>query len=125
LCPSACPAYFSQPYKLERIIYVGNEPNEAFRERVSRSIEETKKLLDEQIKSEDLCPVTGPHGISVVLVDTSDDLLPTTQKEVRTLLNDLINDLPSYYKFDVRVLDIANTRSCSLFSKLIRVMALA
>jgi hypothetical protein len=69
------------------------------------------------LRSEDLCPVTGPHGISVVLVDTSDDLLPTTQKEVRTLLHDLINDLPSYYKFDVRVLDIVNTRSRSLFSK--------
>jgi hypothetical protein len=69
------------------------------------------------LRSGDLCPVTGPYGISVVLVDTSDDLLPTTQKEVRTLLNDLINDLPSYYKFDVRVLDIANTSSRSLFSK--------
>jgi hypothetical protein len=69
------------------------------------------------LRSGDLCPVTGPYGISVVLVDTSDDLLPTTQKEVRTLLNDLINDLPSYYKFDVRVLDIASTSSHSLFSK--------
>ena len=69
------------------------------------------------LSSEDLCPVTGPHGISVVLVDTSDDLLPTTQKEVRTLLNDLINDLPPYYKFDLRVLDIPNARSHSLFSK--------
>jgi hypothetical protein len=69
------------------------------------------------LSSEDLCPVTGPHGITVVLVDTSDDLLPTTQKEVRTLLNDLINDLPSYYKFDLRVLDIPNARSHLLFSK--------
>jgi hypothetical protein len=69
------------------------------------------------LRGEDLCPVTGPYGISVVLVDTSDDLLPATQKEVRTLLNDLINDLPSYYKFDVRVLDIPNARSHSLLSK--------
>jgi len=44
------PAYFSQPYNLERIT-AGSEPGEAFRERVSRSIEETKKLLDEQIKA--------------------------------------------------------------------------
>jgi hypothetical protein len=69
------------------------------------------------LRSEDLCPATGPDGISVVLVDASDDLLPTTQKEVRTLLYDLINDLPSYYKFDVRVLDIPNERSHSLFSE--------
>jgi hypothetical protein len=69
------------------------------------------------LQAEDLCPTTGPHGISAVLVDTSDDLLPTTQKEVRTLLEDLINDLPSYYKLDVRVLDIPNMRSRSLFSK--------
>jgi hypothetical protein len=45
------PGYFSQPYKLERIIYAGNEPNEALREKLSRSIEETKKLLDDQIKA--------------------------------------------------------------------------
>ncbi len=69
------------------------------------------------LRAVDLCPVSGPHGITVVLVDTSDDLLPTTQKEVRTLLYDLINDLPSYYRFDVRVLDIPNMRSQSLFSK--------
>lgn len=69
------------------------------------------------LRAEDLCPTTGPQGVSVVLVDTSDDLLPTTQKEVRTLLDDLIRDLPSYYKLDVRVLDIPSMRSRSLFSK--------
>ena len=37
--------YFSQPYKLDRIIYAGNEPSEAFREKLSRAIEETQKLL--------------------------------------------------------------------------------
>jgi hypothetical protein len=44
------PGFFSQPYNLERIT-VGSEPSEGFRERVSRSIDETKKLLDEQIKA--------------------------------------------------------------------------
>jgi hypothetical protein len=63
------------------------------------------------LRAADFCPITGPHGISVVLVDTSDDLLPTTGKEVRTILGDLIERLPPYYKFDVRVLDIPNTRS--------------
>ena len=53
-----------------------------------------------------LCPTTGPHGIIVVLVDTSDDLPSTTQQEVLGLLNDQINSLPDYYRLDIRVLDI-------------------
>ena len=65
----------------------------------------------------DLCPQTGPRGVSAVLVDTSDDLLPTTQKEIRTLLADQINDLPSYYKLDLRILDNSKLASRSLFSK--------
>ena len=69
------------------------------------------------LSKEDLCPLTGPRGIAVVLVDTTDDLLPTTQKEVLTILHDLINALPAYYKLDVRVLDISNMQSRSLFSK--------
>lgn len=69
------------------------------------------------LRADDLCPVAGPQGITVVLVDTSDDILATTQKEVRALLDDLIKDLPPYYKLDVRVLDIPQNRSRSLFSK--------
>jgi hypothetical protein len=57
------------------------------------------------------------RGVSAVLVDTTDDLLPTTKKEVLSILHDLIKDLPAYYKLDVRVLDIPNMRSRSLFSK--------
>ena len=45
------PSYFSQPYNLDRIIYAGNEPNETFREKLSRSIEETQKLLAGQIEA--------------------------------------------------------------------------
>ena len=70
-----------------------------------------------ELRADDLCPVTGPQGVAVVLVDTSDDLLPTTQKEVRTILNDMINDLPAYHKLDIRVLDIPSMRSRSLFAK--------
>ena len=64
-----------------------------------------------------LCPTTGPHGIIVVLVDTSDDLPSTTQQEVLGLLNDQINSLPDFYRLDIRVLDIPKSRSRSLFSK--------
>ncbi len=69
------------------------------------------------LQASDLCPVTGPEGINVVLVDTSDDLPPTTQQEVRTLLKDQITALPAYYRLDIRVLDIQLARSRSLFSK--------
>jgi hypothetical protein len=45
------PSYFSQPYDLERIMYAGNEPKEAFQEQLSRSIDETQKLLAGQIQA--------------------------------------------------------------------------
>src|ERR1700758_2164997 len=64
-----------------------------------------------------LCPVDGPKGITVVLVDTSDDLPDTTRREVLGQLDDMITTLPPFYKLDIRVLDIAGGRSRSLFSK--------
>jgi hypothetical protein len=64
-----------------------------------------------------LCPVNGAHGITVVLVDTSDDLPETTRREVLGQLDDMITTLPPFYKLDIRVLDIAGVRSRSLFAK--------
>ena len=64
-----------------------------------------------------LCPVQGPQGITVALVDTSDDLPETTRREVLGQLDDMITMLPPFYKLDIRVLDIAGVRSRSLFSK--------
>ena len=72
-----------------------------------------RPVLDAQT----LCPVNGPQGITVVLVDTSDDLPETTRREVLGQLDDMITTLPPYYKLDIRVLDIAGNRSRSLFSK--------
>src|ERR1700757_658529 len=72
-----------------------------------------RPVLDPQ----SLCPVDGPHGITVVLVDTSDDLPETTQREILGQLDDMITTLPPYYRLDIRVLDIAGVRSRSLFSK--------
>ena len=40
-----------------------------------------------------LCPVDGPQGITVVLVDTSDDLPETTRREVLGELDDMIADV--------------------------------
>jgi hypothetical protein len=70
-----------------------------------------------QLDATSLCPLDGPLGITVVLVDTSDDLPAPAQREVLGLLEDQITALPAYYKFDIRVLDIAGGRSRSLFSK--------
>jgi len=64
-----------------------------------------------------LCPIEGPRGIAVVLVDTSDDLPEPAQRQVLGLLEDQISELPDYHKLDIRVLDIAGSRSRSLFSK--------
>jgi hypothetical protein len=72
-----------------------------------------RPVLDPQ----SLCPVNGPQGITVVLVDTSDDLPETSRREVLGELDDLITTLPPFYKLDMRVLDVAGTRSRSLFSK--------
>ncbi|MBI5319808.1 hypothetical protein [Bradyrhizobium sp.] len=69
------------------------------------------------LDAQSLCPVDGPQGISVVLVDTSDDLPETTRREVQVILDDMIASLPPFYKLDIRVLDIAGARSRSLFSK--------
>jgi hypothetical protein len=64
-----------------------------------------------------LCPITGPQGVTVVLVDTTDDLPDTTQRQVLGMLEDLITGLPTYHKLDIRVLDIAASRSRSLLSR--------
>lgn len=69
------------------------------------------------LDAQSLCPVEGLRGITVVLVDTSDDLPETTRREVLGVLDDMIATLPPFYKLDIRVLDIAGVRSRSLFSK--------
>ena len=64
-----------------------------------------------------LCPINGPEGITVVLVDTSDDLPEIAQRQVLGLLDDQITGLAAYHKLDIRVLDVVHGRSRSLFSK--------
>ena len=69
------------------------------------------------LDAQSLCPIRGPQGIAVVLIDTSDDLPETTRREVMGMLDDKIETLPPFHKLDIRVLDIAGVRSRSLFSK--------
>jgi len=70
-----------------------------------------------QLDAKTLCPLDGARGINVVLVDTSDDLPDTTKRQVLGILDDLITGLPEYYRLDIRVIDIPNARSRSLFAK--------
>jgi hypothetical protein len=51
----------------------------------------------------------------VVLVDTSDHLTETTKREVRQILSEQITSLPVDYKLDIRILDVPNNKSRSLF----------
>jgi hypothetical protein len=69
------------------------------------------------LEAQSLCPVSGPQGVTVVLVDTSDDLPETTRREVLGLLDELATTLPPYHKLDIRVLDVGRLRSRSIFSK--------
>ena len=70
-----------------------------------------------KLSAEDLCPEDGPAGVTVVLVDTSDDLPGPAKREVLGILSDVVASLPAYQKLDIRVLDIAASRSRSLFAK--------
>ena len=64
-----------------------------------------------------LCPVDGPDGIRVVLVDATDDLPEVAKRQALQILDDEITSLPAYYKLDIRVLDVAGIKSRSLFAK--------
>ncbi len=64
-----------------------------------------------------LCPTDGPDGISVVLVDATDDLPEVAKRQTLQILDDLITSLPAYHKLDIRVLDIDAMRSRSLFAR--------
>ena len=64
-----------------------------------------------------LCPLEGPPGVTVILIDTSDDLPGVTRREVLGLLDEIVTTLPPYHKLDIRVLDIAGLRSRLLFAK--------
>lgn len=70
-----------------------------------------------QLDTRNDCPVDGPAGISVVLVDTSDDLPAATKREVQGILDDLVSSLPPYHLLEIRVLDIPGNRSRPLFSR--------
>lgn len=64
-----------------------------------------------------LCPAEGPDGISVVLVDATDDLPEVAKRQTLQILDDQITSLPAFHKLDIRILDISKMRSRSIFAK--------
>jgi len=70
-----------------------------------------------ELDKQSLCPVDGPDGVRVVLVDATDDLPEVAKRQVLQILDDEITSLPAFYKLDIRVLDIQSSRSRSLFAK--------
>jgi hypothetical protein len=64
-----------------------------------------------------LCPVDGPRSISVVLLDSTDEIPDVAKKEIRTLLIDMAESLPDYRLLDIRLLDPKVPSGRSIFAK--------
>jgi hypothetical protein len=45
------PDYFSRPYKLERVMYAGSQPDESVRQKLQKSIEDTQDVLNAQVQA--------------------------------------------------------------------------
>ena len=52
-----------------------------------------------------LCPVDGPHSVTVVLLDSTDAIPDIAKREVKTALVDLAQAMPAYELLEIRLLD--------------------
>ena len=52
-----------------------------------------------------LCPLDGPRSVTVALLDSTDDIPEIAKREVRTLLVDMAETLPTYGLLELRLLD--------------------
>jgi hypothetical protein len=64
-----------------------------------------------------LCPVDGPHAVTVVLLDSTDEIPDIAKHEVRTVLTDLAQAMPPYDLLEIRLLDPNATGGRSIFAK--------
>jgi hypothetical protein len=64
-----------------------------------------------------LCPLDGPRSITVVLLDSTDDIPDIAKREVRTALIDMAETLPPYGLLEIRLLDANNVAGRSIFAK--------
>ncbi len=64
-----------------------------------------------------LCPVDGPHSVSVVLLDSTDEIPDIAKREIRTMLVDKAETLPTYELLEIRLLDPKLAGGRLIFSK--------
>jgi hypothetical protein len=64
-----------------------------------------------------LCPVDGPRSVSVVLLDSTDDIPEIAKREVKTILLDMAETLPTYRLLEIRLLDPKFAGGRSFFAK--------
>jgi hypothetical protein len=66
---------------------------------------------------ESLCPLEGPGSITVVLLDSTDDIPDIAKREIRSILVDMAETLPTYGLLDMRLLDPGVPGGRMLFSR--------
>ena len=64
-----------------------------------------------------LCPVNGAHSVTVVLLDSTDEIPDIAKREIRTTLVDLAETLPTYQLLEIRLLDAKLAGGRLIFSK--------
>ena len=64
-----------------------------------------------------LCPIDGPRSVTVVLLDSTDDIPDIAKHEIRTTLLDMAEALPTYGLLDVRLLDPGVPGGRGIFSR--------
>lgn len=69
------------------------------------------------LRTDTLCPEDGPRAITIVLIDASDALPSLARTQLVTFLQDVVNGLPPYALFELRVLDPATEGGQIIFAK--------
>jgi hypothetical protein len=64
-----------------------------------------------------LCPVDGPRSITVVLLDSTDDIQDIARREVKSALLDMAETLPAYGLLEMRLLDPTSPGGKSIFAR--------
>jgi hypothetical protein len=64
-----------------------------------------------------LCPVDGPRSVTVILLDSTDEIPDIGKREIRTVLIDMAEALPAYGLLELRLLDPTRPGGRSIFGK--------
>ena len=64
-----------------------------------------------------LCPVDGPRSVTVVLLDSTDDIPDIAKREVKTALVDMAETSPTYGLLELRLLDPNVAGGRSIFAR--------